>query len=273
MNAPAPHSSRVTPTYDPADAALALVHAWQEGRQLSALPEDQRPRTLAEGYTLQDAFVQAIGDRTAGWKLGAGSANAMQAAGLDRPVVGRLLAGQCQHHEGEGETVVRLRCAAPVTVEFEISVKLGRDIAPGTAPADPLRAVASVHPSFELVQSRFTDRRAVGWPSFVGDNVGFAAHIIGAAIPASGVARLLAGLDMQYDDASMPTTLGDGDQVDLAQSLRHLFDHAADRNLTLRAGEVISAGVVARPFDMAPGPHTVAAVYPGASLRLRVAVG
>ena len=273
MNAPDPHASRATPAYDPAAAALALAQAWRDGRQLSALPEAMRPRTLAQGYTLQDAFVQAIGDRIAGWKLGAGSANAMQAAGLDRPVVGRLLAAQCQHHAGDGETLVRLRCAAPVTVEFEISVKLGRDIAPGTAPADPMRAVTSVHPSFELVQSRFTDRRAVGWPSFVGDNVGFAAHIIGAPIAASDVARLIGGLDIQYDGASMPTSLGDGDQVDLAQSLRHLFDHAADRDITLRAGEIVSAGVVARPFDMAPGPHTLAAVGPGASLRLRVDVG
>lgn len=35
---------------------------------------------------------------------------------------------------------------------------------------------------FEELLSRFADRRAVGWPSFVGDSVGFEALIIGNSI-------------------------------------------------------------------------------------------
>ncbi len=60
----------------------------------------------------------------AGWKLGLGSVAAMQAAGTERPLVGRILAG---HRYDNGATVSVL-CQAPITVEFEVAFVLGGGI-------------------------------------------------------------------------------------------------------------------------------------------------
>jgi 2-keto-4-pentenoate hydratase len=260
----------VTDVFDPAPAAALLTQAWREGRQLSEIPADIRPRNLGEGYALQDAFIKAYtaqtGDREAGWKLGVGSVAAMQAAGTERPLVGRVLSG---HRYDTGATVSIL-CQAPITVEFEIAFVLGRDIAPGAAPADPMQAVASTHIAFELVLSRFINRRAVGWPSFVGDSVGFEASILGPQIDPAAINRGLASVAVQANGKEMSGPLTGDDAIDPVQMLRHLFDHACYYGLTLRAGDVVTTGAVAKPFDIQPGATDLSAQFLGKTLTARV---
>lgn len=261
----------VTDVFDPAPAAALLAQAWREGRQLQALPPDVRPADLRQGYAVQDAFINAriadTGDREAGWKLGVGSAAAMRAGGLDRPLIGRVL----DRHRYPAGATVPIACRAPVTVEFEIAFVLGRDIAPGAAPADPMRAVASTHIAFELVLSRFIDRRAVGWPSFVGDNVGFEASILGPQIDAADIARGVATVAVYADGKHMGGGLSGDQGVDPMQALRFLFDHACDYGITLRAGDVVTAGAVARAFDIAPGKTDLSADFLGKTLNVQVA--
>jgi 2-keto-4-pentenoate hydratase len=260
----------VTDVFDPAPAAALLAQAWREGRQLSEIPADIRPRNLREGYALQEAFIQArtaeTGDRQAGWKLGVGSEAAMRAAGTDRPLVGRVL----EKHRHDTGATVKMLCQAPVTVEFEIAFVLGRDIAPGAAPADPMRAVASTHIAFELVLSRFTDRRAVGWPSFVGDNVGFEALVLGPQIDAATIGRGAASVSVLADGKPMAGGLTGEDAIDPAQCLRYLFDHACDYGITLRAGDIVTTGAVAKPFDIAPGKTELRATFLKHTLTARV---
>jgi 2-keto-4-pentenoate hydratase len=256
----------VTDVFDPAPAAAMLAQAWREGRQLTELPADIRPTTLKQGYAVQDAFVAASGDRVAGWKLGVGSVSAMRAAGTDRPLVGRVL--ETRRH-ANAATVAPL-CQAPITVEFEIAFVLGRDIAPGAAPADPMRAVASTHIAFELVLSRFINRRAVGWPSFVGDNVGFEASVLGPQIDAAAIKRGVGSVSVQANGEPKARGLAGEDGIDPVQALRYLFDHACDQGITLRAGDVVTAGAVAQPFDIAPGNTELTATFLGQTLRATV---
>jgi 2-keto-4-pentenoate hydratase len=260
----------VTDVFDPAPAAALLAQAWQDGRQISEIPADIRPKNLSEGYALQDAMIKAYaaatGDREAGWKLGVGSAAAMQAAGTERPLVGRVLAG---HRYDTGATV-SLLCQAPITVEFEIAFVLNRDIAPGAAPADPMLAVASTHMAFELVLSRFINRRAVGWPSFVGDSVGFEASILGPQIDPAAINRGLASVVVESNGQKMGGALADDDAIDPVQMLRYLFDHACYHGLTLRAGDVVTTGAVAKPFDIQPGRTELKAQLLGKTLTAQV---
>ncbi len=252
--------------FDPSAAARLLVQAGREARQLTELPADVRPRTLAEGYAVQAAHAQALGETHKGWKLGVGSVAAMAAGNLERPLVGRLFSDRF-HAPG---ATVQLPCAAPVTVEFEIAFVLGRDVAPGTAPADAMRAVASTHVAFELVQSRFVDRRAVGWPSFVGDNVGFGAHILGERIDPAHIGRVVKTVEEQVDGQTVGRGLTGDDSIDPVQALRFLFEHATDHGITLKRDDVVTTGAVAKPFDVGPGNTDVAALYLGGALTVRV---
>lgn len=252
--------------YDAAPAAELLARRWQDGIQIAALPESVRPVDLHQGYALQQAFFDTTGELRGGWKLGLSSPAAMRAAKLDRPLIGQLPVSRCVR-EGAPTPVHR---EGAITVEFEIAVVLSRDIAPGQAPADVRDAIGGVHTAFELVRSRFMDRRAVGWPSFAGDNVGFDWSVLGREIDAEDIDAVIESCEVRIDGDTRARALSGDQLVDVYDSLRHLMDHAAEYGLTLRQGEIVSCGAIAAPFDLILGqdPVVLSAHYSGGSLTL-----
>ena len=110
---------------------------------------------MAEGYDVQDRLLRQMSLSTCGWKLGIGSHAQKRDLGVGRSVAGRILSNALYRH---GD-LVDLPNAAPVTVEFEIAYVLARDILPDGAPFPAMDAVAETRVSFELVLSRFVDRR------------------------------------------------------------------------------------------------------------------
>jgi 2-keto-4-pentenoate hydratase len=251
--------------FDPAPAASLLAAHWRNGTQLTELPPEIRPRTLHEGYDVQDRLILEMGEEVSGWKLGVGSPLAMRKGGLDRPLVGRILASRCYR---SGDTV-RLPNQAPVTVEFEIAFILGRDIQPDSPPVSPMDAVSTTHPAFELVLSRFVDRRAVGWPSFVGDSVGFEASVIGDAIDAADIDEVIRTVTVTANGKEMARGLSGDDLTDPVKSLDYLIAHARERGLTLKRGEIVSTGAIAKPFDLAGARAEIVARFLGSELRLQ----
>jgi 2-keto-4-pentenoate hydratase len=247
--------------YDPAAAAALLAEARKSGQQLVALPESARPATLAEGYALQDAFIAATAEKVGGWKIGLGTVTQMKGASLDAPLAGRILASRFFR---DGDTI-RLANAAPVTVEFEIAFVLGRDVAPGDLVLEPLEVVAEVRPTFELVLSRFVDRRAVGWPSFAGDSVGFEALVIGTAIDPAGMSRVWETVSISVDGKEMARGLSGDDCTDPPTAFRHLVVNARERGHTLRKGEICTLGIVGKPFDVS-GDVKLEAAWDGGRL-------
>jgi 2-keto-4-pentenoate hydratase len=165
--------------FDPHPAAAMLAEAWRGGTLLAELPQALRPATMAEGYDIQDRLIVELGRPVVGWKLGLGSAVQKRQSGVGRSIAGRVL-GSHLHRPG---AEVRLPNAAPVTVEFEIAYVLGRDIRPDEAEFPVIDAVAEVRAAFELVLSRFVNRRTVGWPSFAAatDPAGALAYLVATA--------------------------------------------------------------------------------------------
>lgn len=47
----------MNPDFDPQPAARALADAWRRGAQLRELPSAVRPRSLDEGYAVQDFLM------------------------------------------------------------------------------------------------------------------------------------------------------------------------------------------------------------------------
>jgi 2-keto-4-pentenoate hydratase len=247
--------------YDPDPAARLLVQAWREGKQLQELPAEARPASLDQGYDLQDRFIESLGG-AAGWKLGVGSPANLRAFKLERPLAGRVVASR-QFRSGD---TVTLRGAAPVTLEFEIAFVFGRDIAPGERLADPMDAVAAVHSTFELVQSRFVNRRGVGWPSFAGDSVGFEALVIGEPFERARIHDVAPDVVISADGAEAARGLAGDDLTDPVRALSYLIDHARDRKATLKRGEIATLGAIGKPFDLARDAEVVAR-YLGRELR------
>jgi 2-keto-4-pentenoate hydratase len=247
--------------YDAAPAAALLARAAKTGEQLEALPEAVRPSNLAEGYRLQDAFIAATGEPAGGWKIGLGTVTQMRGAKLSAPLAGRILASRF-HKSGD---TIRLPNAAPVTVEFEIAFVLGRDVAPDDLVLEPLEAISEVRTTFELVLSRFVDRRAVGWPSFAGDSVGFEALVIGETLDPQAMPEVWSSVVISVDGQEMARGLSGDDCTDPPTAFSHLMMNARERGHTLRKGEICTLGIVGKPFDVT-GDVRIEAAWNGGRL-------
>lgn len=246
--------------FDPGATAKVLLDAWQRGQRLESLPEGSRPTTLAQGYDAQAAFFDAAGDKRAGWKLGVGSPAQQRAAGLSRPLIGQLAAARLLAPGAR----VAVPAADALKIECEIAFILARDIAPSAGREVMPEDIRHMLVTFEVVRSRFADIAAAGWPSFVADNVGFEALVVGEPI-ATGldtalIERLRESLAVRADDDTRGALRGD-QAVDPITAMNALFDHAAERGETLRAGEIVSTGTLCQPFELIGTGHVIRADY------------
>ena len=255
--------------FDPAPAAAMLAEAWHGGALLTELPPAFRPQTLAQGYDIQDRVMATLDRPVIGWKLGVGSALQKRQSGVGRSIAGRILDSHL-HHGGD---TVPLPNAAPVTVEFEIAYVLGRDVQPDEPAFPVMDAVAQIRVAFELVLSRFTDRRAVGWPSFAADNAGFQALILGERIDAGEVPELVRSLVVSLDGQDAARSLSGEDATDPQAALADLVATARERGMVLPRGSIVSTGTVSKPFNVAARSAGISARFLGVELGFRMKVG
>ncbi len=168
----------------------------------------------------------------------------------------------------DGETV-ELPNAAPFTVEFEIAYVLGRDILPDEAPFPALHAVAGTRVTFELVLSRFIDRRAVGWPSFAADNGACQAVVLDGPIAAADLPGLAADLIVYVDGEEKARAVTGEDVTNPSEALADLVAIARERNMVLPEGSLVSTGTLSRPFNVAAPTAEIIARFGGCSLTIR----
>lgn len=229
--------------YDPEPAAELLERAWRTGTQITELPGRLRPRTLDEGYLVQERLLHRIGEPVAGWKLGVGSPNARRRAGIARALVGRVLKSQCVR----APATVAVPNRAPLLIEIEVGLVLGRDVAPDADIPHLAEIVGAVHLTSELVLSRFVDFTAVGWPSFVADNAACQALVIGPAIAFDDIDRCLETITARVGGRQVQALERD-DRADPCQALRDLLSFCRDQHITLESGTIVSTGSVLQPF-------------------------
>ena len=250
------------------DAAAAwLADLWRSGRQADALPPELRPDTIDAGYDIQDRLIAVLGERVVGWKLGVGSPKQRAETGAGGSIAGRVLASRCRR---SGETI-RLPDRAPITVEFEIAYVLGRDIRPDEPVSDPLAAIAETRVTFELVRSRFVDRRKVGWPSFAADNAAFEALVVGEPVDQAELAALAESAVVLVDGVEQARRLTGEDVTDPARAYVDFVATARRRGMVLPEGSIISTGTVTRPFNI-EGAVEITARYLGRSIGIRTEV-
>jgi 2-keto-4-pentenoate hydratase len=255
--------------FNPAPAAQALAALWRSGAQCRELPPELRPATVAQGYDVQDQLVIALGDHVVGWKLGVGSTAQKRASGIGRSIAGHILASRLF---GARDSVT-VPDSAPVTIEFEIDYVLARDVLPTEPAFDVLDAVSEVRVAFELVRSRFVDRRAVGWPSFAADNAAFHALVLGPTIDHDDLRELVSTLSIERDGVEVVRALIGDDITDPQAALADLVATARERGMALPKGSIVSTGTQSRPFDIAGSSGaSIRARFLGNELSFRIAV-
>lgn len=254
-------------TFDPTTAARLIAEAQNAKRLLKEIPELQRPKSLDEGYAVQDRIAADTGraggvaDQLSGWKLGLGSANAMKGANLKRPVIGRMWKSRFL----KPDAPIAVPATMPALIEIEIAFTLARDVTPNDRIANPLDAVAQSNIVSEIVFSRFEDRKTVGLPSFAADSVGFHALVIGHTIDIKTLPAIVTTLSVTADGKEVQRAATGDDAIDPVAMLAHLMDHARERGLTLKKGDVVTTGTLSRPFEQT-SPAMIAATADGVKL-------
>ena len=248
------------------EAARLLWNCRVSGTAIEALPEALRPRDAAAGHAVQAALPGVAGQRVVGWKIAATSAAGQAHIQVDGPLPGRILE-DFVHPMGATLTLVGNRMRV---VEPEFAFRLGADLPPRAAPytaPEVLAATASLHPAFEVPDSRFADFARAGKAQLIADDACCGRFVFGADAPAGWRALDLAAHRVQAtvrasDGTQRLVREGEGRAAlgDPRVALTWLVNELNAIGLTLHAGEVVSTGTCMVPLPVAPG-DTVEADY------------
>ncbi|MGH6954363.1 MAG: 2-keto-4-pentenoate hydratase [Alphaproteobacteria bacterium] len=236
-------------------AAELLRDARTGMRRLDSLPEDVRPKTIDDGYRIQDELVALLGARVAGWKLGSTSKQAQAIVGTTEPFGARLLAPNVL----DSPATLSARSLFMRAVESEFAFKLAEDLPPGRAPYgrdDVVARVASLHPAIEVSDSRYTDWSKVGAPSLIADNGNDGKFVLGAGIThwrPIDLARHTVALAVNGRTVSQGT--GAAVLGDPVLALVWLANDRARRGGGLEAGQVITTGSCTGVYLAQAGDH------------------
>jgi 2-keto-4-pentenoate hydratase len=201
---------------------------------------------LAAAYDAQDALVELIARRSdavpAGYKIGLTSARMQAMCGIPHPIGGIVLSDRML---ASGARLDPSRYGR-LGIEFEIAVRLARDLPAAGAPyvlADIAAAIDAIAPAIELVDDRAADYGALDPLSLIADNSWNAGIVLG-------------GFERHWPD--LPTLEGivtrNGAPLDRgtgADVLGHPFaplvwlaNHLAQRGQGLEAGAIVMTGSI-----------------------------
>jgi 2-keto-4-pentenoate hydratase len=168
-----PDSEDAAMLNDQVDAAARLLCAARGGAPIHELPAECRPQSDADAYQIQDAVIRQLGEVIGGWKVGAASASA---AAFCAPIWMRMIRPSPACF---GTTELRL-----IGIEAEIAFRLGHDLPARGASYNraEVTAGASLHPTIEVVDSRYADFRSLGRAPILADNFSNGGLVYGAAV-------------------------------------------------------------------------------------------
>ncbi len=235
-------------------AAAILWQNWQERTRIDELPSDCRPLDRAAGYSAQKEIVRFSGQDVVGWKIAATSAAGQKHIGVDGPLAGPLLANRVL----ENGATVPLDGNIMLVAEAEFAFKFARTLARRTNPYtvdEVLAAVASLHPSIEVPDSRYNDFVRVGAPQLIADTACACWFILGPATPADWRSLdLVTHTVTAYRNGELAAT-GSGANVlgDPHVALTWLVNELRTYGDGIAAGQFVTTGTCVIPVPIKPG--------------------
>jgi 2-keto-4-pentenoate hydratase len=151
-------------------------------------------------------------------------------------------------------------------IEVEIAARFFRDLGPRTAVytiAEVADAIASLHLAFEVISSRFQNRKATAPFSVLADGQSNGAIVYGEGI-ANWRAIDLGKVPMMLDFEGRTVAAAEsGASTELVlHDLTWLANHVAKRSGGLRAGQVVITGARISPVSLPIGASRVRAEAP-----------
>ncbi len=244
-------------------AAQQLWEYGQTGTALDHLPKDIRPYSRAKGYAIQACLPEASGRQVLGWKIAATSTAGQQHIHVSGPLAGRILSGQVL---APGAVVPpegnRMRVAEP-----EMAFVMARDLPARAAPyteAEVMAAVASLHPSLEIPNSRFEIFTAAGEAQLLADNACAHQFMLGPRAPDHwrelDLSRHPVHAQVTHRDGRSWSREGSGAAVlgDPRTALTWLANELSSLNIGLQTGQFVTTGTCMPPVELSEGDQVLA---------------
>lgn len=228
-------------THDQIQAvARQLAEASRTWTPVEALGVD--PGSVDSGYLIQDAGHGLHDDELVGWKAGCTSQAAQQFLGVADPVAGRY---RSLHVLQAPAAINASEMVTTPHLEVEIGLRLLADI--DAAPHDPMVLADSVEvfAAIEVVAGRLAAFPMVPAPQLVADNVVGARMVVGPTLDldASGIRALdSVSVELHIDGDTVASGTGADALGHPLNVLAWLAGHAAQRNVPLRAGQLVITG-------------------------------
>jgi 2-keto-4-pentenoate hydratase len=213
-------------------AELLLAVRADPSRALAELPEALRPADRAEAYAVQRLVASGF-DGIGGWKVG-------PFGDTDEPACSPLPAAVVVASPSRCDSAGRQNF-----IEAEVSFTIGCDLPPRAEPygrEEIIAAMATAHPTIELLQSRYSDLDAVQPLSALADCQSHFALIVG---PGRGDWH---GIDFdaevveQYVDGKLAATRQGNPAGDMVRLVQWLANTGSVWAGGLKAGQVVTCG-------------------------------
>ena len=258
------------------EAAQLLWRHRRDGTVLEALPPASRPASHAQGHAIQAQLPIVAGQRVVGWKIAATSQAGQAHINVGGPLAGRILSSYVVD-AGRAHPLVgnRMRVAEP-----EFAFRLGRNLVPrpiGYSVQEVIDATSSLHPAFEIPDSRFAEFTRVGEAQLIADDACCGPFLFGPAAPTAW-----RELDLRAHRVLGTVSNGDGVRLtregigsaalgDPRVALAWLANELRALGIALEAGQFVSTGTCMVPMAIAPGDSVQAdfGVHGSIALRLR----
>lgn len=156
-------------------AASILLEARRTRRWITSLPDECRPQSYDDAYSVQNLVLAKLG-KVAAWKVGAGSPDA-------RPACAAISEATLFDSGARlPSTLFNL-----IGVEAEIAFRFSSDLPVRDKPyigEEVLEAIESVHPAIEISDTRFSSWASQDRLSHVADQLNHGVLVIGSGVSA-----------------------------------------------------------------------------------------
>lgn len=223
-----------------------LLEARRAGTRHTVVPEEFRPRTVAEGHRVQEALHARLAE--AGWgsvvgfKIGATTAAMQSFLGVEHPCAGAVWSTTVT----TDRAVLDRSAYVELGLEGELAVTVSEDIAPSDAGHDigtVAAHVASWHAAIEVVDNRYGDPAAFGAPTLVADDFFGAGAVLGPPVAPADVADIAAVVGRMTDTGrEVATGTGDALLGHPLAALAWLADLFGGLGWTIPGGSVVLLG-------------------------------
>ena len=227
-------------------AAAALANA-RKGPAIASLPADGIPWSEADSYQIQDAVIAKLGEKIGGWKVGIS------------PLGGYLAAPIFASAVHQSPATLPARDFKIIGIECEIGFRFNKALPPRPQPytRQEVLDAASLHPTIEIVDSRYQDFRALDRLITLADNINNGALVYGAAAKEwDGIDLVHPPIEVTADGKPFAdcTGLRAGTPIDLVvAAVAH-----ANRRGGIAAGTLITTGTHTGLVFTEPGVKIVA---------------